>query len=40
MKLTITKDKKINRLIPILLKENKDYSKEIKQKIKINNIFN
>jgi len=40
MKLTITKDKKINRLIPILLKENKDYSKEVKQKIKINYIFN
>ena len=40
MKLTITKDKKINRLIPILLKENKDYSKEVKLKIKINYIFN
>lgn len=37
---SIESDKKINRLIPLLLKENKNYSKEIKSRIKINSIFN
>ena len=38
--LTLDSDRKINRLIPIILKENKDISKEIKSRIKINSIFN
>jgi len=37
---SLESDKKINRLIPLLVKENKDYSKEIKSRIKINSIFN
>ena len=40
MKLSIETDRKINRLIPKLLKENKNYSKEIKTRIKIDSIFN
>ena len=40
IEITLESDKKINRLIPIILKENKDYSKEIKSRIKINSIFN
>ena len=40
IELTLESDKKINRLIPMLVKENKDYSKEIKSRIKINSIFN
>lgn len=40
IELTLESDKKINRLIPMILKENKDYSKEIKSRIKINSIFN
>jgi len=40
MKLSLETDKKLNRLIPTLLKENKDISKEIKTRIKISSIFN
>ena len=40
MKLSIATDRKINRLIPKLLIENKDYSKEIKTRLKISSIFN
>ena len=40
MKLSIEKDRKINKLIPKLLIENKDYSKEIKTRLKISSIFN
>lgn len=40
MKLSIETDRKINRLIPSLLKQSKNISKEIKTRIKANSIFN
>ena len=40
MKLSIQRDRKINKIIPLLLKENIDYSKEMKTKITLNYIFN
>ena len=40
MEVSIEVDKKINTLIPKLLKESKDLSKEIKTRIKANSIFN
>ena len=40
MKLSIETDRRLNRLIPKLLKENKSISKEIKTRIKISSIFN
>ena len=40
MKLSIETYRKINKLIPKLLNENKIYSKQIKQKLKISSIFN
>ena len=40
IEITFESDKKMNRLITMILKENKDYSKEIKSRIKINSIFN
>ena len=40
MKLSIETDRKINRLIPKLLKKNKDYTKEIKARLRISSIFN
>lgn len=40
MKLSIETDKKINTLIPSLLKQSKSISKELKTRIKANSIFN
>ena len=40
MKLSIETDRKINTLIPSLLKQSKSISKELKARIKANSIFN
>jgi len=40
MKLSIETDKKLNTLIPSLLKQSKSISKELKTRIKANSIFN
>lgn len=40
MKLSIETNRKINKLIPKLLNENKNFSKEIIKRIKISSIFN
>ena len=40
MEISIETDRKINKLIPKLLRENRIYSKEIKKRIKISSIFN
>ena len=40
MKLSIETDRKINTLIPSLLKQSKSISKELKTRIKANSIFN
>ena len=40
MKLSIETNRKINKIIPKLLIENRIYSKEIKKRIKISSILN